>query len=255
MRHLRLLLYSGRSDVAENETTMTPSDQLSVSATLTRRGVAGDLRAELEVGVPLNRGRLRQFLINMEEGPYLGCCAAIQLGRQGDALNAGCAAWLYETGTEVEQSDDAALDWYEWAAQLGNHEAAYIYGEFLLSEATDAAERFEALRWLGIAATAGDNEAMAFYGDLLILDHDEDAEGLAWVTRAARLGCSLAHLYLTHYYRDAIAVPAHPVRALVHALLGGSSTETERAELVRALPARDVRRAKVRAHHWRNRLV
>jgi hypothetical protein len=234
---------------------MNLSGQLSVSEALTRREIAGDLRTELDVGVPLNRGRLRQFLINMEEQPYLGRCGAIHLGRQGDALNAGCAAWLYETGTEVEQSDDKALEWYAWAAQLGNPECAYIYGEFLLSEAIDAADRFEALRWLGIAARAGDNEAMALYGNLLVLDHEEDAEGLAWVTRAARLGCSLAHLYLTHYHRDAIAVPADPVRALVHALLGGSSTEKERAELMRALPARDVRRAKARAQAWRHCFV
>lgn len=113
----------------------------------------------------------------------------------GDASAQFALGQSYFRGTDVEQSDSLAFQWFEKAAAQGNAEAESALG-FLYAQGRGVAkDPVLTKKWFRLAADQGLLSAQHNLGILLLQEKDSTQEGLALLEKAA------AKDYLPSQYR------------------------------------------------------
>lgn len=131
--------------------------------------------------------------------------------QKGDTQAMVQLAAAYNDSWEDGSAEQAAK-WYRKAADAGNAEAmyqlfeAYEYGKFNLD-----ADEDEAAKWLDKAVAKGHGEALYVRGSRVL--YDDEAKGVALLTKGAEAGSANAQMYLGSYYNNSWNNSYNPAKA------------------------------------------
>lgn len=126
--------------------------------------------------------------------------------------------WMRLHGVGAERDEQAAQEWFERSAKLGNPHAQYQLAKLILADGTSTAEQIRtAVKWLTKAANAGQDCAQYALGKLYrdgIGVEKDMLQAVAWFALAAEQDNSYAAYALGKLYLESEEVPKDMDKAL-----------------------------------------
>lgn len=125
-----------------------------------------------------------------------------------------CLAAVGEGGSSTLHE---AVEWLNFAAELGEVQAMVALGFLYLAEDSPLHDEVISAQWFGRAAEKGDSEGMYEYGSCYLAGRgvEQDfARSAYWFARAAELGCPLSQFELGVQYCEGEGVPENVSKAM-----------------------------------------
>lgn len=137
---------------------------------------------------------------------------ALPRAETGDPAAQTLIAEIYWNGLGVAKSPQKALEWYEFAANGGNREAQFAYGNILLRGKAVPADKKAGRAFLEKAAEAGHSRAQFNLAQIITAERPTWAgfkRALPWYEKAANAGLADAQYAMANIYAEARGVPVN----------------------------------------------
>jgi TPR repeat protein len=125
-------------------------------------------------------------------------------------------SWIYGNGRGVAQDDAKALRWRKMSAEHGNSDAMWLVGTDYQDGKVVPQDYAEAMRWFKKSADLGNADAMGRIGSLYSYGRgvpQDYSEAMRWLKKSADLGNTTAMFAIGGFYQFGYGVPKDEVQA------------------------------------------